>query len=136
MTTIRHEVNVRAAPARVYEALRTAEALGGWHGAAVERAGADWTLRYRDGPTFRWKVSAETPGRVAWTCIEGPGDAPGTTATFTLAPLPDGRTRVEFEHAGWPHSGGNFHKCNTLWGMLLHRLAQHAAAPAGREAAR
>lgn len=125
MTAIRHEVKVRATPARVHEALLAADALAHWHGAAVERVGQEWRLRYPGGPTFRWKVATETPAQVSWVCTEGPGDAPGTTAMFALSALPDGRTLVEFEHGGWPHTDGNFRKCNTLWAGLLHQLARH-----------
>jgi uncharacterized protein YndB with AHSA1/START domain len=58
----------------------------------------------------------------------------GTTATFTLTKTDDGRTLVEHVHAGWPGTHGNFRKCNTTWGVLLHHLRQYAetgdAAPA------
>jgi hypothetical protein len=45
-----------------------------------------------------------------------------------------GRTLIEFAHRGWPHTDGNFRKCNTQWAILLHHLRDFVetgkAAPA------
>ena len=29
------------------------------------------------------------------------------------------------QHAGWPGTHGNFRKCNTTWGVLLHHLRDY-----------
>ena len=58
----------------------------------------------------------------------------GTTATFTLTRTDDDRTLRRLQHAGWPGTHGNFRKCNTTWGVLLHHLRDYVetgdAAPA------
>jgi hypothetical protein len=45
---------------------------------------------------------------------------------FELSPADHGRTLVECTHAGWPGTHGNYRKCNTLWGVLLHHLKRYA----------
>jgi hypothetical protein len=62
---------------------------------------------------------------VAWKCAAGPGDSPGTIVSFHLSLLADGRTLVEQDHQGWPGTHGNYRKCNTYWGVLLHHLKQY-----------
>jgi hypothetical protein len=48
----------------------------------------------------------------------------GTTATFLITPHGD-RTFLELKHSGWPGTHGNFRKCNTIWGVLLHHIQQY-----------
>ena len=45
---------------------------------------------------------------------------------FTLTKTDDDRTLLEHVHAGWPGTHGNFRKCNTTWGVLLHHLRDYA----------
>ncbi|OYW34546.1 MAG: hypothetical protein B7Z41_01825 [Rhizobiales bacterium 12-66-7] len=108
--------------------LMTLDGLSHWTRAKVSDTGIvnQWALSYKDGPNFSWKVSADDPKLIVWECVEGPGDAAGTTAEFALSTLDDGRTLVGFTHSGWPHQEGNFAKCNALWGMLLHHLREAA----------
>ena len=127
MAEIHHEIKVKAAPDRIRAALSSREALQAWHGGMVSEAEGGWRFAFRDGPTFRWIVVPDGgDATVRWRCVEGPGYSPGTDAVFTLVPQADGRTLVEFCHAGWPHTGGNFRKCNTHWAVLLHHLQRHA----------
>ena len=130
MADIQHELKVRAPRGRVLEALTEPAAIARWHGASVTGGDSEWRLEYPGGPVFRWEVVAATPDRVAWRCVEGPGDARGTEVSFRLADRADGRTLVEVAHTGWPGTGGNFRKCNTLWAVLLHKLRQTAEASA------
>ena len=134
MADIHHEIKVKASQESVRDALTRAEALGAWQGGEVTRHDRAWHFGFAAGPDFVWVIEAEEHERIAWRCLEGPGDAPGTEAVFTLSPTGDGRTLVEFAHRGWPHTGGNFRKCNTHWGVLLHHLRQYmelgVAAPA------
>ena len=123
--SLRHAVNIEADHAKVREALTSLEGLKGWTRAEVSgdgSVGSKWSLNYPGGPTFVWEITTHDNQKVEWRCVEGPGDSIGTTATFELGTTPHGRVHLTFSHAGWPHQQGNFDKCNSLWGMMLHHL--------------
>jgi hypothetical protein len=123
MPTIDHEIKVHAAPDRILQAVSAAEDLEAWHGGRVAVSGGMLRIDFGDGaPRFSWALDASAPGVVVWRCVEGPGDSVGTEAVFKVSPTNGGRTLVEFAHRGWPHTGGNFRKCNTTWAILLHHL--------------
>ena len=100
--------------------------------AAIQEFGARVFMSLVTRP-LRNITASEPLTRVQWRCTRGPGDSVGTTATFTIAPVGE-RTLLELQHAGWPGTHGNFRKCNTTWGVLLHHLRDYAesgdAAPA------
>ena len=126
---LRHAVNIKADAAKVHEALTTLRGLKGWTMAEVSGGGGvggKWSLAYANGPTFVWEITAHDAHKIAWKCIEGPGDSAGTRVTFDLGKTSDGRVQVRFAHDGWPHQEGNFAKCNALWGMMLHHLRAFA----------
>jgi len=137
MADINHEIKINASPQAVYEALTTASGLRNWHTATIkpsEGKGETYAMHPHDGPEFEWRIVKAEARTVEWQCVRGPGHSVGTIARFELSPLEDGRTLLEFSHSGWPHTGGNFRKCNTLWGVLLFHLRKylhtHAADPA------
>ena len=137
MPEIDHEIKVSATPEQVFAALTTLDGVTGWHTPTVTGTGdigSEWVFAFVDHPEFGWQITeSNAPGTVVWRCTRGPGDSVGTTATFTLTAIDD-RTLVELRHAGWPGTHGNFRKCNTTWGVLLHHLRDYAetgdAAPA------
>ena len=129
MAEIHHEMKIKAPADQVYEALTTAEGLKAWHSAHLEGDGAPghaWLFEFSGRPTFRWEVTeSAAPTRVAWWCVEGPGDSVGTSVTFRLSGAGEETTLVELAHQGWPGTHGNYRKCNTYWGVLLHHLRQY-----------
>lgn len=124
--SLSHAVNIAADHSKVRDALTTVEGLSGWTMAEKVSGGggvgSKWSLKYANGPTFVWEVTEDNDNNIAWKCLQGPGDSVGTTATFKLGKTPHGRVHLTFDHAGWPHREGNFAKCNSLWGMMLHHL--------------
>lgn len=138
MHQIDHEIKVSASPEQVYAALTTLDGVKGWHTPTATGDGAVggvWVFSFADHPEFGWEViTSEPTSEVVWRCVRGPGDSVGTTVTFSLVGTEDGRTLVEHVHAGWPGTHGNFRKCNTTWGVLLHHLRDYVetgdAAPA------
>lgn len=137
MPEIDHELKIDATPEQVFAALTTLEGIKGWHTPTATGSGAvgsEWLFTFADHPDFGWEVTeSDTPSKVVWRCTRGPGDSIGTTATFTVVAA-DGRSKIELQHAGWPGTHGNFRKCNTTWGVLLHHLRDYVetgdAAPA------
>jgi uncharacterized protein YndB with AHSA1/START domain len=123
---IDHEIRIAAPAEKVFAALTTLDGVRGWHTPAAEgtgEVGSTWVFGFADHPEFAWEiVGSDAPTEVVWRCVRGPGESVGTTATFTLTGLDDGRTLLEHVHAGWPGTHGNFRKCNTTWGVLLHHL--------------
>lgn len=129
MHQIDHELKINAAPEQAYAALSTLDGVKGWQtptASGTGEVGSEWVFSFADHPEFAWEVTAsEAPSNIGWRCTRGPGDSVGTTVTFTLTPTSDGRTLVEHVHAGWPGTHGNFRKCNTTWGVLLHHLRDY-----------
>jgi uncharacterized protein YndB with AHSA1/START domain len=129
MAEISNEINIKAAPDRVYRALTEINGLKSWHTGQVEgTADIGGVLQFasRGQPKFGWEVLASEPTkRVAWKCVQGPGDSVGTTVGFDISPASDSRTLLVCTHGGWPGTNGNYRKCNTLWGVLLHHLRQY-----------
>jgi uncharacterized protein YndB with AHSA1/START domain len=138
MTTISHAIRIRAPRGPVYEALSTRDGLKGWNAPDLEgdvAEGREFTLRFGDGVSFRWKVTILINGStVSWECISGPGAAAGSTITYELSDTDDGRTAVELGHAGWPDDHLALATCNTLWGILLGQLRNYAETSQPQEA--
>jgi uncharacterized protein YndB with AHSA1/START domain len=138
MATISHAIRIRVPRGRVYEALSTRDGLQGWNTPDLTgdvAQGREFTLRFGDGASFRWKVSKLDNGSaVSWECISGPGAAAGSTVTFELSDTADGRTAVELGHTGWPDDHEALATCNTLWGILLGRLRKYAETSQPQEA--
>lgn len=134
MADINHEIKIQAPPDKVFKALSTLAGLKAWHTTQVEgKPELNGILSFsgEGKPTFRWKVIQFEPAKtVAWECIEGPGDSVGTQAIYTISQTEDNRTLVELSHNSWPDQQGNFRKCNTLWGVLLHHLKKYVETDA------
>jgi uncharacterized protein YndB with AHSA1/START domain len=96
MATITHAIRIRAPRAQVYQALTTPYGLKGWNTPDLEgdvAQGQEFTLRFNDGQSFRWKASKLiNESTVSWECISGPGAAAGSTVTYELSDTSDGRT--------------------------------------------
>jgi hypothetical protein len=126
MPQIQHELKIRATPESIRKALVSADAVRAWHGGKVTANHQELRLSFADAPTFRWRVIDDaTHDRVTWKCVEGPSDAVGTEARFSISPADRGRHLLELAHAGWPDERGSFRRYNTIWGVLLYQLRQY-----------
>jgi uncharacterized protein YndB with AHSA1/START domain len=125
-----HRITVDAPKSEVFRAITTEAGLQGWYTPLTEgepEHGRKLKLHFKtkDGP-FEWKVTETDPGStVRWECIEGPGSAMGTTATFHLSAKGDGRTIVDLDHEGLESSDEKIRVCNTMWGTLMHHLKKY-----------
>lgn len=129
MAEISHEIKISGTPEQVYDAIATAEGIRSWQTPNAEGTGVvgtEWVFEFTGRPQFVWEiVESEAPAKVRWRCVEGPGDSPGTAATYEITALDDGRTLLTLHHSGWSGTNGNFRKCNTIWGVLLHHIQQY-----------
>lgn len=128
MQEIDHEIKIKATPEQVFAALSTNEGVSSWqtpHTEGTGAVGSQWRFKFTGRAEFDWEVlESVSPSRIVWRCTKGPGDSVGTTATFLISPSDD-RTLLELKHSGWPGTHGNFRKCNTIWGVLLHHIQQY-----------
>lgn len=129
MAAINHEIKIQASLEKTYKALSNLNDLMAWHTAQIEgRSDLNEVLSFKapGKPTFVWRIVQLEPNkRVGLNCIEGPGDSIGTKVIYMLSQTEDNRTLVELTHTSWPDHQGNFRKCNTLWGILLHHLKNY-----------
>jgi len=129
MADINHEIKIQAPLEKTFKALSNLDDLKSWHTAHIEGIPAiNETLTFKGSgkPTFLWKIVQVEPNKkVIWECLEGPGDSPGTKAIYTLSKVNDHSTLVELAHTSWPDQQGNFRKCNTLWGILMHHFKNY-----------
>ncbi len=128
MATSAHKITIDAPKEEVFEALTTLDGLKGWYSPEVSGQGekggeVTFSFTEKEGP-FKWNVTeAERGSLVRWKCIQGPGKAAGTTATFHLSGSGD-KTVVSLDHEGFQESDEKLKTCNTLWGALMHHLKQ------------
>jgi uncharacterized protein YndB with AHSA1/START domain len=123
MADIRHRVGIAAPRERVYQALATREGLAGWW--TRDTAGdpaVGGKLEFFFGqpePAGIMEVVELVPGhRVAWRCVQGPGEWVDTTVTFDVSES-GGETVLMFRHADWRDPAEFMHHCSTKWAYYL-----------------
>jgi uncharacterized protein YndB with AHSA1/START domain len=89
MADIRHRVGIAAPRERVYQALATREGLAGWwtrDTTGDPAVGAKLEFFFgQPEPAGIMEVVELVPGqRVAWRCVQGPGEWVDTTVTFDV----------------------------------------------------
>jgi uncharacterized protein YndB with AHSA1/START domain len=130
MTTLSHQIRISAPRDHVYEALSTRDGVAGWFTGDLEGAvsdGEEALFKFTGREPFRWRFAELSPGsRLRWECTQGPGNAAGTTATFSVSETNDGRTQVDLDHDGFGESDPALATCNTLWGILMGHLKTYA----------
>jgi uncharacterized protein YndB with AHSA1/START domain len=107
ISDIVHEATYPHPPELVWRAITTPEALGAWLMKNDLRAAAPGErFRFTDRPRPFWDgicecevAEADAPRRFAVAWGVGGKGAP-STVSWTLAPTPEGGTRVQFRHAG------------------------------------
>ncbi len=147
MATIHHQVWINAPPAKVYEAISTADGLGRWwaphtstetdtsvvlaHSPGEEHG--DVKMRVLDlvqDKRVEWEIISTHPKRSpasAWTDThiileiterENPGHWMGMSSGERIL------TVLDFRHSGWDENSEYFGFCNFAWGETLLMLQQ------------
>jgi len=125
MADIRINVNIKAAPEKIFNALTTQEGLSGWWA-------KDTTARPEVGfvnvfvfGKFRneMKITRLDPNKkVEWKCINSIDEWMGTTISFELEEKPGGATLLRFAHSDWRAVTDMFAACTYDWALFIKSL--------------
>jgi uncharacterized protein YndB with AHSA1/START domain len=125
---ILHDLPIKAAVGRVFDAVSTPEGLDSW-----------WTLRARGqpevtaeyelffGPEYDWRATVtRCVPRAAFELemVRADADWVGTRVGFRLDDRND-RTWVQFYHAGWPAVNEHYRISCNCWALYLRILRRH-----------
>ncbi len=131
MADILHRITINAAADRVFDALTVSEGLQSWwtrDSDATPEVGSVAVFKFAQGTVvFRMAVEELVPGkRVVWLCQGDPEEWEGTRLTWELETTQSGGTDLRFTHSGWASTEGEYPRCNTTWGHLMHLLKAYA----------
>jgi uncharacterized protein YndB with AHSA1/START domain len=131
MTEIKHDILIKADSETIYQALSTPQGLESWFTSNVKgsgQVGTEWELTFTDQPSFLWKIlKSESPHRVAWKCLKGPGKSPGTEVEFVLKTSSENedRTTLTIIHSGWRKDDPKYDRCVEIWRKLMTHLQRY-----------
>ncbi len=131
MADILHRITIDAAPDRVFDALTLSEGLQSWwtqDSNVTPEIGSVAVFKFLQGTiVFRMRVEELVPRkRVAWLCLGDPQEWEGSQLTWDLESTESGGTDLRFTHRGWASTEGEYPRCNTTWGHLMHLLKAYA----------
>jgi uncharacterized protein YndB with AHSA1/START domain len=128
MPDILHRLPVGGSIERVFEMFATPAGLDAWwtnSSTGVPEPGAIYELDF--GPGYRWKVmvaACDAPRWIEWEVVEADGDWTGTRVGARLTER-DGRTIVDFYHAGWRHANEHYRTTSCCWAQYLRILRRY-----------
>jgi uncharacterized protein YndB with AHSA1/START domain len=129
MAELRHQILIKAAPAKVYAAIATQAGLAGWWTAdskTEDKVGGRAEFGFdKRGTVFHMKIEKLEPGKhLAWSCHGDPPEWDGTTLTWELSPQGESTT-LRFTHGNWKSANDYYAMCNSTWGELVYRLRDY-----------
>ena len=116
-----------ASPARVFDALATADGVRSWWTRDADLdawLGGTGEFRFYDGGqvTKVEVIEIKRSERIGWKVLASfRSEWEGTTITFDLRAA-EGRTVLRFGHRGFPRPDDDYALCTTGWGIYLARL--------------
>jgi uncharacterized protein YndB with AHSA1/START domain len=140
MADIIHRVGIKAPAAKVFDALASAKAVGGWwtrEASGGAKAGEEMTFVFRKAEgtvlgSFKIDIQELTPAkRVAWRVQDGPPEWVGTDITFDLSEQ-DGQTIVLFAHRKWKEPVEFMAHCSMKWAIVMLSLREFVETGTGR----
>jgi uncharacterized protein YndB with AHSA1/START domain len=136
MADIRHNVVIKAAPEKIYEAITTQQGLSGWWAKQTTARPETGFVNIFSFGSFRneMKVIHLSPNKkVEWQCIRSIEEWMHTNISFDLEEK-DGRTILRFAHSGWRAATDTFAGCNYDWGRFMTSLKSFCETGAGAPA--
>jgi len=131
MAEMLHQIQIKASPEKVYEALTAQNGLRSWWTSdtvAKPEVGSVAEFGFNNRATvFRMRVAELTPNQhVIWECLGDIDEWIGTRLIWELKAADNNFTNLRFTHANWRSTEGWFAMCNSTWGELIHRLKNFA----------
>ena len=143
MSDFQHSLVLDASPETIFAALTTPAGLRGWWTQDCDIATAvGGTSHFRFGPNHKdMRIERLEPGReVRWRCTRAHiavsglarrDEWVGTTLTFHIAPEDDGRTRLDFVHAGLVPALECYDLCSRGWRHFLASFERYVHTGCG-----
>ena len=133
MTTIYHQVGIKAALRDVYNAIATTDGVSGWWTTTRGNPehGGDLEFLFDDISVVA-KVTANDPDRyIEWTVGGEQGEWLNTRICFRLVEQDD-QVMVNFQHADWREATDMLAHCSTKWAVFLLSLKDYLETGSGR----
>jgi len=129
MSSIMHDLAVKAHPSTVYGAITSPDGLNQWwtrQASGEALPGQEYQLWFGPDADWRARVTEAVPGqRFTLEMTGADPDWLGTTVGFILEPTPDG-TMVRFSHRGWRAESEHFRISSYCWAMYLRLMRRFA----------
>ena len=134
MHSIKHQLQIKASPEKVYRALTSTEGLRGWwtlEAKADEQVGGVAEFIFGEQYHNKMKIIKLVSNKlVEWECIEGDKEWIETNFVFDLEEK-DGDTTLRFIHSNWKEETDFFASCNYHWGYYLRSLKLYCETGSG-----
>ena len=129
MPDILHEVTIKAAPDKIYQALTEQKGLASWwtvHTKAKPQVGNVNEFTFNNGAyVFKMEIDKLEPSKkVHWKALQGAPDWPGTRVTFDISDGEDG-TKLLFGHRDYASTEGSFASVSYNWAWFLTSLKSY-----------
>lgn len=130
MTAIKHHIAINASAEKIYQAITTPEGFKNWWTADAvvdKQVGGQAEFGfYNRKIIFTMNIDELVPNkRVAWSCIRGPEEWPGTKLSFEIGSNDGSDNTLQFQHTDWASDEGCYSACNTTWGQLMGHLKDY-----------
>ena len=134
MAEIRHFLNIKSSPEKVYRAITEQEGLASWwtrETIAKPQIGSIAEFKFGDRYHNKMRVIRLVPHKIVeWECLMGDKEWIGTTFRFELIPDKE-NTNLRFTHGKWKEMTDFFASCNFQWGHYMRSLKDYCETGKG-----
>ena len=129
MSSYIKKCHIAASAENIYEALTTEKGIKSWWTVDCDistEVGGIHSFRFERLLFNSMKIIELIPNeKVHWKCVDGWNEWKGTEVLFTLRPLEDQKTVLEFQHLGLTPSLSCYKMCYKGWDDTLLHLQQY-----------